>query len=161
MKNNTILRQFRYIFDLSDEEMINLFAQAEMVVTKMEVCNWLKKEEEEEHKEITDPQLAALLNGFINHKRGKRAGPQPAPEQKLNNNIIFRKLKIALNLKDTDIIEIYDYVGMVISKHEISAIFRKPGQSQYRDCKNQFLRNFLHGLQLKYRPEEEINKNYF
>lgn len=160
MTNNIVLRQFRYIFDLSDEEMINLFAQADMAVTKMEVCNWLKKEDDEEHKEITDLQLATLLNGFINHKRGKKEGPQLPPEQKLNNNIIFRKLKIALNMRDTDILEVYDYVGMEISKHEISAIFRKPSQSQYRECKNQFLRNFLHGLQLKYRPEEKINTNY-
>ena len=155
MTNNTILRQFRYIFDLSDAQMVDLFAQAEMIVTKSEVCNWLKKEEEEDYQEITDPQLAALLNGFINHKRGKREGPQPAPEEKLNNNIIFRKLKIALNLKDTDILDVYAYVKMNISKHEVSAIFRNPSQSQYRACHDQFLRNFLYGLQLKYRPKED------
>jgi len=155
MTNNTILRQFRYIFDLSDAQMVDLFAQAEMIVTKSEVCNWLKKEEEEDYQEITDPQLAALLNGFINHKRGKREGPQPAPEEKLNNNIIFRKLKIALNLKDTDILDVYAYVKMNISKHEVSAIFRNPNQSQYRACHDQFLRNFLYGLQLKHRPKEE------
>jgi uncharacterized protein YehS (DUF1456 family) len=42
-------------------------------------------------------------------------------------------------------------VDMRISKHELSAFFRNPNQSQYRPCQDQILRNFLHGLQLKYR----------
>lgn len=155
MKNNVVLRQLRYIFDLSDDQMINIFAQAEVVVTRSEISDWLKKDDHVDYKIISDPSFASFLNGFINVKRGKRDGPQPAPEQRLNNNIIFRKLKIALSYKDTDIIDTYDYVGMAISKHEISAIFRNPNQSQYRPCENQFLRNFLHGLQLKYRPSDD------
>jgi uncharacterized protein YehS (DUF1456 family) len=154
MKNNIILRQFRYIFDLSDDQMINLFGQAEMVVTRPQVSDWLKKEEDENFKEITDIEFATLLNGFINYKRGKREGEQPEPEKRLNNNIIFRKLKITLNLKDTDILELFKKVDMSISKHELSAIFRNPNQAQYRACEDQFLRNFLRGLQLKHRPAE-------
>ena len=92
MKNSIILRQFRYIFDLSDDQMIQLFAEAEMSVTRSQVSDWLKKEEDENHKEISDIEFASLLNGFINHKRGKREGEQPKPEKRLNNNIIFRKL---------------------------------------------------------------------
>ena len=151
MRNNVVLRQFRYIFDLSDDQMIGLFAQADVTVTHSQISDWLKREEHEAYQEINDPELATLLNGFINLKRGKKEGVQPEPEKRLNNNIIFRKLKIALNLKDTDILAIYDLVNMNISKHELSAIFRKPTQAQYRKCEDQFLRNFLHGLQLKYR----------
>ncbi|MFB0946944.1 MAG: hypothetical protein ACJAZY_003313 [Spirosomataceae bacterium] len=154
MKNNIVLRQFRYIFDLSDDQMTSLFGQADMVVTRPQVSDWLKKEEDENYKEITDVEFASLLNGFINEKRGKREGEQPQPEKRLNNNIIFRKLKIALNMKDTDILEIFKKVDMSISKHELSAIFRNPNQSQYRACEDQFLRNFLHGLQLKHRSAE-------
>ena len=152
MKNNVILRQLRYIFDLNDDQMIDLFAQAEVVVTRPQVSNWLKKDDHEEFQRIKDSEFASFLNGLINAKRGKREGPQPPPEQRLNNNIIFRKLKIALNLKDTDIVEIFDLVRMIVSKHEISAIFRNPKQNQFRVCEDQFLRNFLHGLQVKFRP---------
>lgn len=152
MENNIVLRQLRYIFDLSDEQMINLFAQAELEVSRAEVSNWLKKDDHRDYQRITDAQFATFLNGFINERRGKREGPQPPPEKRLNNNIIFRKLKIALNYKDTDILERFKAVGMPISKHEISALFRKPTQSQFRFCEDQFLRNFLHGLQVKYRP---------
>ncbi len=155
MKNNVVLRQLRYIFDLSDDEMINLFAQAEVVVTRAAISDWLKKEEHEDYQSISDSEFASFLNGFINQRRGKREGPQAAPERQLNNNIIFRKLKIALAYKDTDILDAFERAGLLISKHEISAIFRNPNQTQYRDCEDQFLRNFLYGLQLKYRPKEK------
>lgn len=152
MKNSVIMRQLRYIFDLNDDQMIDVFAQAEVEVTRSQVTNWLKKEDHEDFLEISDTDLASFLNGFINHKRGKREGPQPAPEKRLNNNIIFRKLKIALNFKDTDIIDTFNLVDMWVSKHEISAFFRNPKQNQYRNCEDQLLRNFLHGLQVKFRP---------
>jgi uncharacterized protein YehS (DUF1456 family) len=88
---------------------------------------------------------------LINDKRGKKEGPQPDPEQRLTNNIIFRKLKIALDLKAEDVLEIMDLANLRMSKHELSAFFRRPDHKNYRDCKDQILRNFLNGVQLKYR----------
>jgi len=95
------------------------------------------------------------LNGLIVDKRGKKEGPQSVPEKQLNNNNILRKFKIALNLKDDDILEMLKLADFEISKHELSAFFRKPGQSQYRECKDQILRNFLQGMQMKYRAGGE------
>jgi len=155
MHNNVVFRQLRYIFDLNDDQMVDVFAQAQAKVSKEQVVSWLKREDHEKYAEISDPHFASFLDGLINLKRGKREGPQPAPEKVLNNNIIFRKLKIALNFKDTDIMDAYDSVGMRISKHEVTAIFRNPKQRQYRDCEDQFLRNFLQGLQLRFRPKKE------
>lgn len=161
MTNNIILRQLRYTFDFKDEQMIKLFAEGGMEVKRGRVNDWLKKEEHEDFRSITDAEFATFLNGFINFNRGKRDGPQAPPEERLNNNIIFRKLKIALNFKDTDIIDVLKRVDMLVSKHEISAIFRNPSQNQYRPCKDQFLRKFLHGLQLKYRPKDpDINTRF-
>ena len=92
---------------------------------------------------------------MINDKRGKREGPQPEPEKSLSNNAVFMKLKIALNLKADDVIKILYLAGVKISKHELSAFFRRSDHKHYRECKNQMLRNFLRGLQLKYRPASE------
>jgi uncharacterized protein YehS (DUF1456 family) len=96
--------------------------------------------------------LAMFLNGFIKDRRGKKEGSQPEPEKSLSNNLILRKLKIALNLKDEDILSLLTLAGREVSKHEISAFFRHPEQNQYRVCKDQILRNFIQGLQMKYRP---------
>ncbi|MEL7530278.1 MAG: DUF1456 family protein, partial [Bacteroidota bacterium] len=107
MTNNDILRRIRYIFDLSDDKMIKLFALAEMEVSRAEVSDWLKKEEDPDAEIILDQELASFLNGFISDRRGKREGPQPIAEKRLNNNLILRKLKIALNLKNEDMLDIF------------------------------------------------------
>lgn len=154
MTNNDILRRLRFIFDLSDSNMIGLFAKADHVVTREQVSAWLKRDDDPDYKSCRDNQLAIFLNGLIIKNRGKKEGPQPAPEKQLNNNIIFRKLRIALNLKDQDILDIMEQARFRMSKHELSAFFRKPGHQHYRECKDQILRNFLKGLQVKHRPEE-------
>ncbi|WP_347157105.1 DUF1456 family protein [Pontibacter chitinilyticus] len=151
MNNNDVLRRLRYTFDLSDSQMMDMFASAGRPATRAEISDWLKKDEDPAFQEMEDEQLALFLNGLINEMRGKKEGPQPEPEKKLSNNAILRKLKIALNLKDEDMLELLDLADMHISKHELSAFFRKPSQPQYRPCKDQILRNFLHGMQLKYR----------
>lgn len=151
MNNNDVIRNIRYTFDYNDAKMVELFELANQQVNIEQVKNWLKKDTDELFQEIDDRNLAVFLNGFINEKRGKKEGEQPEPEARLTNNIILRKLKIALNLKDDDILEIFQLAGIRVSKPELSALFRNPNQSQYRECKDQFLRNFLYGMTKKYK----------
>ncbi len=155
MTNNDILRRLRYCFNLNDNKMISIFAQADLKVSRAEVSDWLKKDDDSAYRNLNDRTLAIFLNGLINEKRGKREGPQPEPEKRLNNNIILMKLKIALNLKAEDMLDILGLTGFQLSKHELSAFFRKPEHKHFRLCKDQVMRNFLHGLQLKYRPNPE------
>ncbi len=155
MTNNDILRRLRYVFDFTNAKIVGIFAKADSVVTKEQVISWLKKEDESGYEKCNDKTLATFLNGFINYSRGKREGDQPVPEKKLTNNMIFMKLKIALNLKSDDIIEILRLVPFEVSQHELSAFFRKPGNKHYRECKDQILRNFLMGVQLKHRAKLE------
>ena len=154
MTNNDILRRLRYTFDLNDNQVIAIFALAGLEVNRAQISEWLKKDDDPDYKPIYDPQLAVFLTGFIIHKRGKKEGEDPKSEKKLNNNIVFRKLKIALSLKDEDITEILELVDFRMSKHELSAFFRNPTQNQYRPCKDQVLRNFIHGLQVRYHPQD-------
>ncbi len=149
MTHNDVLKKLRYTFDYNDQEMINLFASGGKIVTRAEVSNWLKKDDDEDYKSLQDIDLAIFLNGFIIDKRGKKDDTTPVPEKELNNNIVFRKIKIALNLTDDAIIEVFDKAELKVSKSELSALFRKPDHKHYRPCKDQFLRNFLMGLQLQ------------
>jgi len=155
MNNNDIIRRIRFAFDFNDAKMIELFDLAGFKTTRAQISNWLLKEEDEYFEELKDLQLSYFLNGMIIYGRGKKEGEPPTAEKYLNNNIVFRKLKIALNLKDDDILEILELEDMRISKHELSAFFRKPEQNQYRPCKDQILRNFIYGLQRKYRGGAE------
>lgn len=155
MTNNDVLRRIRYVFDFNDSKMIAIFALADTQVTREQISNWLKKEEDPDYQNCTDVLLATFLNGLINDKRGKKEGEQPKPEKILSNNIIFRKLKIALNLKDDDVLELLLLADLRISKHELSAFFRRADHKHYRNCKDQILRNFLKGVQLKYHPDAQ------
>ena len=154
MTNNDILRRIRFIFDFSDSKIIDIFGLADHQVTREQVCDWLKKDDDPAYQNGRDPERAIFLNGLINDKRGKKEGAQPEPEKRLTNNSIFVKLKIALNLKSDDILKIMELTELSISKHELSAFFRKPKHKHYRNCNDQILRRFLTGVQLKYRPDK-------
>ena len=67
------------------------------------------------------------------------------------NNDILKKLRIALKLKDTDILEILKLTGMELSSTELNAFFRTPDHRNYKECGDQVLRRFLDGLIIKMR----------
>lgn len=151
MTNNDVLRRVRYTFNIDDSGMIAIFGLADLEVTRAEISKWLKKDDDPDYVGMSDLQFATFLNGLIIEKRGKKDGPQPEPEKTLNNNIIFRKLRIALNLQADEVLNMLKTADFRISKHELSAFFRKPGHKHYRECKDQVLRYFLKGMQLKHR----------
>lgn len=151
--NNDILRRLRYVFSFNDKQMIEIFALARWEITSKDLLGWLKHEEEPEYVRCDDMSFNCFLDGLIIHKRGPKDGETPKPEKTaINNNLIFRKLKIALNYKDEDIMAALELADFRISKHELSAFFRKSDHKNYRECQDQVLRNFLKGIQLKYRP---------
>ena len=157
MTNNDILRRLRYSFNFNDDKMRAIFALADLRATQASVAAWLKKDNEQGYQTLTDQQLAHFLNGLITEKRGKKDGPQPIAEKRLNNNLILTKLKIALNLKAEEIIDLLKSVDFNLSKAELSALFRRPDHQHFRECKDQILRNFLKGLQQKLRPSNETS----
>jgi uncharacterized protein YehS (DUF1456 family) len=151
MNNNDVLRRIRYTFNFDDSKMMAVFGLGGLEVTRTEISDWLKKDDDPDYQKCSDRQLASFLNGLIVDRRGKKDGPQPEPEKQLSNNIVFRKLKIALNLQADEVLSLVNQADFRISKHELSAFFRKPGHRHYRECKDQVLRNFMKGMQLKYR----------
>lgn len=153
MHNNDIIRSIRYTLDLGDSQMIAIFKLADYHITREQVCNWLKKDDDPTWQNCSDTELAIFLNGLINDRRGKKEGPQPEAEKRINNNIVLRKLKIAFNLTGDAMLHIIELAGLRMSQHELSALFRRPDHKHYRPCKDQILRNFLKGLRMQHRPE--------
>ncbi len=146
MTNNDIFGRIRHTFDLNDAAVIEIFALADFSATPEQLGSWSKAADEEGFAGLSDTELAVFLNGFITLKRGRREGEQPKPEDHLNNNMIFQKLRIALNLKAEDVLAVFQNVDISLSKHEISAFFRKPGNKHYRECKDETLQAFLQGI---------------
>jgi uncharacterized protein YehS (DUF1456 family) len=147
LTNNDVFSLLLTTFDLNDLGVIEIFALADFNATQENVTAWLKTNGDPAFVKLTDTELALFLNGFINLKRGKREGEQPKPEAFLNNNMIFQKLRIALNLKAEDILDVFQLADVQFSKHEVSAFFRKPGNKHYKDCRDDTLQKFLQGVQ--------------
>ena len=64
----------------------------------------------------------------------------------MTNNDILKKLRVALHLRNDEIIAIMKLVDFKVTASELGALFRKEDHPHYRECGDQFLRNFLNGL---------------
>jgi len=77
----------------------------------------------------------------------------------MTNNDIFKKLRVALKLTNTDIVNICKLVDFKVTESELGAFFRSEDHPKYRNCGDQILRNFLNGLVIHMRgpmPEKKI-----
>ncbi|MFA0695820.1 DUF1456 family protein [Vibrio sp. 10N.222.49.C9] len=155
MTNNEILRRIQHALNLKNAQIIKAIEQADVTVAHDQVINWLKDDNDKSCSKMKDKELAVFLNGFINLKRGKKEGEQPKPEVALTNNMIFMKLRIALNMKVEDVLDVLEVVGISLSKYEIGAYFRKPENKNYKVCEDQLLCDFLNGVQFTNRPDSE------
>ena len=158
MTNNDILRRLRFILNIKDTKIIKILAHVNYQVPLPRVVSWLKKDDDADFTECTDQDFMAFLDGLIIEKRGKRedsASKKPLPVQRISNNLIFLKLKIAFDLKSDDVLDLMELAKFNISSSELSAFFRKKTHRHYRVCKDQILRKFLKGLQLKHISDTE------
>ena len=144
----------RYIFDFSDPLMLSLFKLGGCEVSKPELSTWMAREGEPEFVLCEDEKLARFLNGLIIKNRGAKGDGIPEPEPVLSNNMVLRKLKIALNLQADDLLAMLKLNEFTLSKHELSALFRRPDHKNYRECLDQLLRNFLDGMEKRYRKNQ-------
>lgn len=154
MTNNDILRRLRYALNLRDSTMIEIFKLSDHEIEQSGLSALLKKEDEEGYADCSDKVMELFLDGLIVYRRGrKETKPDQAKKQGpiLTNNSILKKLRIALELKEDDMLEILELGDVDISKSELNALFRKEGHRNYKECGDQFLRNFLKGLAIRYR----------
>ncbi|WP_430788345.1 DUF1456 family protein [Virgibacillus flavescens] len=171
MDNNDILMRLRYALDIKNKEMMEIFILGGVEVTKEEVIKLLTKSEveyeydyddaaeTEDHLRCTNSMLESFFNGLITYKRGPqepKPGQPSKPDRSIKNhssvnNVMLKKVKIALTLTSEDIIDIIDDAGVAITKGELSALLRKEGHKNYKECGDKYARNFLKGLALRYR----------
>ena len=155
MTNNDFLRRLRYALNIKDNVMVQIFKKGNVVLTREDVIDYLKKDIDEGFKKLNNNDLIAFLDGLIIQKRGKREDGTPVPQVKVTknnlNNILLRKLRIALSFKSYDMIKIFKIGGVEISEGELSALFRSEDHKNYKECGDKYIRVFLKGLTEFYR----------
>ena len=156
MINNDVMRSIRYMLDLGDGKLVEIvrLADADFPIGKTDVPGLLKKEGEQGFVACSDRVLAHFLDGLVVYYRGRDESLPPRPvETHVTNNVILKKLRVAFQLKDVDMHEIFQSAGFPLSKPELTALFRQADHKHFRLCGDQILRNFLKGLTLRYRGE--------
>jgi uncharacterized protein YehS (DUF1456 family) len=171
LTNNDILIRLRYALDIKNTDMVEIFKLGGIKVTKEELLKILTKSKDsyddepvdddnnEENIKCTNFMFESFLNGLIIFKRGKQESKPGQPDRPAMsikehgsvNNVLLKKLKIALSLTSEDMLEIFDEAGIIVTKGELSAILRKEGHKNYKVCGDKFARNFLKGLAIQYR----------
>jgi len=151
MANNDTLRSIRDALNLDDATMLQIFKEAGREVGPSTLAAFLKTADEDEYLPCSNPIMGFFLDGLIIHNRGRQDGAPvqaASPLAELSNNAILKKLRIALDLKEDDLISIFRLAGIELTKHELTALFRKPGHKHYKVCTGQFLNGFIKGISL-------------
>ena len=154
MINNDVLRSIRYMLDLSDIKVVEIakLADSAFPLEKAEVQAFLRKDDNPDYIDCRDAVLAHFLDGLVIYCRGRNDSlPPRSVEKRVTNNVVLKKLRVAFELKDVDMHQVFELAGFPISKPEMTALFRQPGHTNYRACGDQLLRNFLKGLTLRVR----------
>jgi len=147
MTHNDVLRSLRYLLNVNDAALADIFQLGNCAVSRAEVVAFLKTDDDDGYQACGDKSMAHFLNGLVIYKRGKDESRPPQPvELPVTNNTVLKKLRVAFELKDDDIIALLQKNGLTVSKNELGAFSRRPGHRNYRDCGDQVLRNFLKGL---------------
>jgi uncharacterized protein YehS (DUF1456 family) len=149
MNNNDVLRSICLVLNLNDAATANIFKLAGQDVDPATITQFLKNENEGGYLDCNNHLMTLFLDGLISHRRGKSdKNPSPSNDNfpPLTNNVIIKKLRIAFNLKEDDLIELMSLADYEVNKNELGAFFRKPGHKHYRACPDEFLMGFLVGL---------------
>ncbi|WJG08835.1 DUF1456 family protein [Aliiglaciecola sp. LCG003] len=156
MNHNDVLRRLRYALQLNDEATISIFALADHEMDRDYLKSLMKKEEEDGFLPCRDKTISLFLDGLIIKKRGKQEGVEPqvlSGSQRLSNNEVLRKIRIAMSYRDEDMIAVMQLANFRMSKGELNALFRKPDHRNYKEAGDQVVRNLLKGMVIKLRPD--------
>ena len=149
MINNDAIRSIQHILKLNEAAIVEVFKLASHKIDPATVANMLRDEEDADFHLCDDKTATLFLDGLISYRRGK-SEKNPIEIQSsyppLTNNVIVKKIRIAFDLKEDDLIELMSLAEYDVSKSELSSIFRKPGHKHYRVCSDDFLMALLLGL---------------
>jgi uncharacterized protein YehS (DUF1456 family) len=155
MTNNEVMKSVRYTLEIKNKDVVKVIKAGGVELTVLDVVDLLKNEEDEGFAPCPAETIHAFLDGLILERRGPSDGPaKKFSTAQINNNMVLRKLRIAFEMRDTDMIATMEGVGFSVSKGEISALFRAPAHKHFMQCGDQFLRNFLKGLTHRFRPND-------
>jgi len=164
MNNNDIIIRLRYALNIKNADMITIFDLGGVTIDEQQLHDLLTKQtpEAKRDEKVSITMLESFMNGLIISQRGHKTGadlkPIPPTFDMTNderiNNVVIKKLKIAMGYTSDDLMSFMKTAGITISKSELSAILRRPDHRNYKAAGDRYLRNLLKGMAMTYRPED-------
>jgi len=147
LKTNDILYKIQKALNLSQEEILEAYKLADYKMDATHLDSLLKRRQDDGSKLCSYEELGVFLDGFVILKRG------PSPKKKnddeaveLTNNLILKKLRIALELKEAETEIIFSLGEAELSKQQLASLFRKEGHKNFKECSDELLMAFLDGM---------------
>ncbi len=149
MINNSILDKLRATLTLSDADVLECFALAGCTLSPELEASLEAQDQEGTQTPLSDALLADFLDGLILVWRGPSPSGslRPAAAVELTNNMILKKLRIALDLYAEEMLELFQLGGKTLSNADLTALFRKPTHKRYKPCDDELLSAFLEGVE--------------
>ena len=147
MQNNEILLRIRDAESLDDARLVEIFALGGESVDEDTARAMLGDPSEANSVACEDERLLNFLDGFILDKRGQPpTTDREAQAEPLSHNLVLKKLRVALSLKEDDVLRILDSGGTTLSRRQLGALARGRNNKRYRECSDEVLESFLEGL---------------
>lgn len=146
MKTNKILNKIVEILSLNSEAIQVIFKLENHPIEIVEIQNMFIDENKDEFTSCSYNELGMFLDGLITSKRGASTSSKKDEIIELSNNVILKKLRIALELKSSELVILFALVDVDLKIHEVNALFRKEGTKNYKVCNDELLYLFLEGL---------------
>lgn len=147
MKTNDILYKIKKALNLTQEEIMEAYKLADYKMDNTHLDSLLKRHQDKGSKLCSYEELGVFLDGFVILKRGPSPKKQNNDEAvELTNNLILKKLRIALELKEAETEIIFSLGEAELSKQQLASLFRKEGHKNFKECSDELLMAFLDGL---------------
>jgi len=147
VSTNEVLYRIYKALNLSIDEMLDAYAMESYPMEQKNLEAMLERRTSKEFKLCSYEELGVFLDGLIALKRGpspKKSGEDEAVT--LTNNLILKKLRIALELKEPETEIIFNLSDVMLTKQELKSLFRKEGHKNFKSCPDELLLAFLEGL---------------
>ena len=141
MRNNIILHKIIQTLKLTDDEVIKILKQENQNITN-ELLQSIINQEVPCSYEV----LGSFLDAIITLKRGTSTTIKADEVIELTNNVILKKVRIALELKEEETLKAFKNGGEAITKQKLSYMLRKAGHTKFKKCSYELLISFLDGL---------------
>ena len=148
MKPGQVLYKISEALRLDNETMLKIYALEEYPIDEKRLRAILKKPSAKGHENASYEELGVFLDGLIRLRRGEILNPPPEDaEIVLDNNLILKKLRIALQLRDPDMEMIFEMGERPLNRSKLRDLFRSPEHPKYLPCSDAVLNDFLLGLE--------------